>query len=345
MHSKMSRVRTVGLVGLGVIGRVHLNVLRAHPRARLTFVADPSLDTHGNPIAPDRQRHYKDLSTALHGVQRGDIAAPDFVVLATPTTTHLHLASEILDQTGSTILSEKPLTGDVDRLHSFERRQPDASDRVHVVNHFAFSPEVAWAADFVEQQGWGFPSFVLSTFNDPYVNKFAAQATYVSSWIDSGPNQLGLLSRFLPECGVRSHTATPEGTRSITEISYPGGRGILSSNWHTGDSSKQTALRWLGGREILLDHTAMTGIAVDADIPVVHFGHGAAVDRKTAHYAAMYDAYLTEPSLPVFSMAFARSIATLLSEATTSAPARTALAWRLAPHTTAGRPHERSSRT
>ena len=41
-----ARHRTVGLVGLGVIGRVHLDVLTADPRVTLAFVADPRAGTH-----------------------------------------------------------------------------------------------------------------------------------------------------------------------------------------------------------------------------------------------------------------------------------------------------------
>ena len=323
-----ARHRTVGLVGLGVIGRVHLDVLTADPRVTLAFVADPRAGTHPESARRDTCGHYKDLSAALSAVESGEVPAPDVVVLATPTTTHLDLASDVLDRTTSTVLSEKPLTGDAERLRAFERRHRGAASRVHVVNHFAFSPEVEWAARLVDARGWGSPSTVLSTFNDPYVTKSSAdRSTYVSSWIDSGPNQLGLLARFLSGCDVRSHSAYDDGTRSITEISYVGGSGILCSNWHTGDSSKQTSLRWRGGRELLLDHTAMSGLAVDAGRPAAHFGHDGLVDRKTAHYAAMYDAYLVEPDSDVFSLSFARSTAALLHQATTSAPAGGAIAW------------------
>jgi predicted dehydrogenase len=192
----------------------------------------------------------------LRAARRGDLPEPDFIVLATPTSTHLDLASHVLVETASTVLSEKPLTGNSQTLREFETCHADASERVHVVNHFAFSPEVEWAARFVAERAWFTPSMVLSTFNDPYVKKSEVErATYVSSWIDSGPNQIGLLARFVSGGEIRLHTSTSDGMRSITEMAYVGGSAVSSSNWHTGDSSKQTSLRWANGREILLDHT------------------------------------------------------------------------------------------
>lgn len=319
---------TVGLVGLGVIGRVHLDVLTADPRFELAFVAEPEREARVGRTSDPGFPHFDDLAEAMQAVERGRLSAPDLVVVATPTATHLDLASHVLDRTTSMVLSEKPLTADTQRLRAFEVRHPDASTRVHVVNHFAFSPEVDWAAQLVAERGWGPPSEVLSAFNDAYAMKSAAErSTYVSSWTDSGPNQLGLLARFVSGCLTRSLVESPDGTRAVAEISYAGGTGILSSNWLTGDSSKQTSLRWPGGRELFLDHTAMTVVAVDAHRAVAQFGHDGTVDRKTAHYAAMYDAYLSDRHAPMFSLDFARSTAELLHRAMASTPSEGSFTW------------------
>ncbi len=325
-------VPTVGLVGLGVIGRVHLDVLASEPRVALAFVADPRLGSAGAASPPAGCPAYGGLSEALESVERGEIAEPDVIVLATPTSTHLDLAAEVLQRTAATVLSEKPLTGDAGELASFESRHVDASERVRVVNHFAFSPEVGWAVGQVEQRGWAAPTTVLSSFNDPYVKKSVAErSTYVSSWIDSGPNQLGLLARFVSSPVVQVHRATPDGTRSMTELDHEGGSAVLVTNWATGDSSKQTSLRWSDGCEILLDHTAMTGVALERGKPVAHFGGTGMIDRKTAHYAAMYDSYLTDPASPLLSWTFARSSAALLHAAAASEPPVQSVDWDTAP--------------
>ena len=313
---------TVGLLGLGVIGRVHLRTLAARADVAVVLHADPSpaaRETSGVPA-------YDGLDAVLADVRTGRVAEPDVFVLATPTSTHLELVERLLDQTRADVLSEKPLTEDPLALAALEARD-DAAARVRVVNHFAFSPEVEWGVRLVAARGWGEPAVVVSTFNDPYVTMAPAQrSSYVSTWIDSGPNQLGLLARFVTGCAVRAHSAAPDGSRSVTGICFATGAGFLSANWHTGDSSKQTSLRWEGGREVLLDHTAMTGLALDGGTPVEHFGHDGTVDRKTAHYRAMYDTYLRDRDHPLLSLAHARSTAALLRQAA-DAPSLASLAW------------------
>jgi hypothetical protein len=155
----------------------------------------------------------------------------------------------------------------------------------------------------------------------------ARRASYVSTWVDSGPNQLGLLERFVSGCEVRAHSAAPDGSRSVTRIGFETGAGVLSANWHTGDSSKQTSMRWVDGREVLLDHTAMTGLALEHGAPVEHLGHDGTVDRKTAHYRAMYDTYLRDRDHPLLSLAHARTAAAVLRQAA-DAPPVAPLVWR-----------------
>jgi predicted dehydrogenase len=309
---------TVGLVGLGVIGRVHLQVLANDSRFALAFTADPRRSPADFSIAAPQTAHFDDLDAALTAMERGRIAEPDLVVLATPTRTHVGLASQVLSRTSTSVLSEKPLTAEVSDLTAFEKQHVDAFARVRVVNHFSFSPEVDWAARAVGRRGASLPQRVVSTFNDPYIGKSPEErATYVSSWVDSGPNQLGVLARFTPPRKVKTHTADPDGTRSVTELEHDGGTGLLVSNWHTGASSKHTALRWSDGLELLLDHTAMTALVTLHGRAIAHFGNTGSVDRKTAHYQAMYDALLAGQAPHLFDLCFARTVAGLLDTATT----------------------------
>ncbi|MCY4728100.1 Gfo/Idh/MocA family oxidoreductase [Nocardioides sp. STR2] len=313
---------TVGLLGLGVIGQVHLRTLAARSDVSVVLAADPSPSARERCGVPAYDR----LDAVLADLRTGRVQAPDLFVLATPTSTHLDLVQRLLDETGADVLSEKPLTEDPVALDALGSRS-DAAARVRVVNHFAFSPEVEWGVGLVAARGWGEPAIVLSTFNDPYVAMPPARrASYVSTWVDSGPNQLGMLERFVTGCEVRAHSAAPDGSRSVTEVGFATGAGVLCANWHTGDSSKQTTMRWEGGREVLLDHTAMTGLALDGGSPVEHLGHDGSVDRKTAHYRAMYDTYLRDRDHPLLSLAHARTAAAVLRQAG-DAPPVASLGW------------------
>jgi predicted dehydrogenase len=182
-------VRTVALVGLGVIGQVHLRTLAEVPELGVGCVVDPRAEAREGARRAGLPA-YDDVDALLRDVDRGRLPAPDLYVVATPTSTHVGLAERLLATTAADVLTEKPLADDPAALEVLAAR-PDVHDRLRVVNHFAFSPEVEWAARLAHERGWGPPTSVLSVFNDPYVLKPEHErATYVSSWTDSGPNQL-----------------------------------------------------------------------------------------------------------------------------------------------------------
>lgn len=325
----------IGLVGLGVIGRVHRDVLATVAPGALRVVVDPTLpDDHGDDRdhrdgrdgegADDAVRHHRSLAEAL-------AAGPslDLVVVATPTDTHLDLVGELLTGTRATVLSEKPLARELAPLVALEENLGEELARLRVVNHFAYSPEVAWAAATCERHGWGAPELAVATFNDPYVLKTPRQRTsYVSPWVDSGANQLSMLGRFVEGWAVCSHEEDPAGLRSVTELTYDGGRATLLASWWTGDSSKQTSLRWSGGRELLLDHTAMTGHLFVEGRLVEHLGHDGRTSRKHAHYEAMYRALFADPDVDALSVRLAREVTRLLDAAAAAGGAAKPPRWR-----------------
>ncbi|MGK2948764.1 MAG: Gfo/Idh/MocA family oxidoreductase [Acidimicrobiales bacterium] len=109
----MSTIRA-GVIGLGMMGRHHVRVLRSHPEVDLVGVFDPLGDPHG----------------VAHGIPMSgsveDLLAVglDAVVVATPTDDHLPVGLQ-LAAAGVHTLIEKPLAADVDSgrqlLEAFER--------------------------------------------------------------------------------------------------------------------------------------------------------------------------------------------------------------------------------
>lgn len=309
----------VAILGLGTIGRVHREVLGALDGVSVAFAVDPRAPAGGEsgsvPLLPD-------LDTALTAY-----APPAVVVVATPTGTHLDVVSDALRRTRALVLCEKPLTDDADALARFEASHRDDLDRLRVVNHFAFSPEVQWAAALVRREGWGAPSRIFSSFNDPYFTKPASErGTYVSSWVDSGSNQLSMLGLFASGWTVLSHDAEGE-LRSATQLRVDGGTATLVSSWCTGDSSKHTVLRWPEGVELFLDHTAMSGCATLDGAVIQHVGHDGTTGRKAAHYSAMYRALLAGADEELLSLALARRVASLLTEAHRCGGAGAGVTW------------------
>ena len=299
----MTEKRRVLLVGLGTIAQTHLQVLAQRDDVTVVGGVDPVAEGTGFPVFPA-------LDAALAAVP-----APDLVVVATPTETHVRIAREVVERTDALVLSEKPLATTLAEIDTLA----DVSDRVRVAHHFAFSPEVEWALRHTRAVGWTRPTRVLSVFNDAYAGLGDIRlANYVSTWVDSGPNQLSLLAPFTGPCRVAAHS---DGrTRAVTVLDHEGGRTVLSSNWLAADTSKQTTIEYDGDRQGRMDHTSLTATVIEDGVVTQHAGHLGEVGRKEAHYRGLYDVLLADPADPRLGVPLATDLARLL-ESAASAPA------------------------
>ncbi|MBD0676630.1 Gfo/Idh/MocA family oxidoreductase [Streptomyces sp. CBMA156] len=303
------RVR-VGLVGVGVIAGTHLAVLAERPDVELEFTVDPRSVT---PVAfrGSAPHHYGHLATAL------DEHQPDLLVLATPTETHAELTELALLRSTARVLVEKPLVHDraaLGALRALDGRA-DVRGRVFTAHHFAFSPEVDWAAELIAANpDWGPVTAITSAFYDPYVLRSeAAFASYVSSWTDSGVNQLSMLTRFVELTELTGLSQTDGGASAWCTVGFrsrgEAGTARLRSSWLTGSSSKESSLV-LGrsGVEIWIDHTAMTGFAAREGELLATFGTDGRTGRKVAHYRPLYAGLLAGRPDPVLGFDAAATI-------------------------------------
>jgi predicted dehydrogenase len=298
-------------VGLGTIARTHLDILASVQGFDVAGGVDPSpkqRDVH--PIFPDLDAAF------AAGVE------PDLIVVATPTPSHVGIVSELLERCDATILCEKPLATSVSEIEELERAhgQGQVATRVRVAHHFAFSPEVEWAKTVVEQNpGWGSPSSILSVFNDRYaVLSDMQRASYVSTWVDSGPNQLSVVAAFARGWRVVSHHDAVN--RAVTSLEHDGGRTVLSSNWLAADTSKQTTVRFdYDGVEVRIDHTSMTALLLRSGEVVGHLGYTGTASRKEAHYLGLYRVLRDNPDDHRLSVHLAATVAALLEAGPTTA--------------------------
>ena len=313
----MNGRRRVLLVGLGTIARTHREALAAEPGFELVGGVDP------NP-SHDALAIYGDLDEAFAaGVD------PDLVVVATPTPTHVAIVSDLLGRCDATVLSEKPLAttaaeiAGLERLHGHDH----VIGRLRVAHHFAFSPEVEWARRLVADHAeWGAPTRILSVFNDAYAGLPASQrAGYVSTWVDSGPNQLSVVAAFARGWRVVSHDDALD--RAVTTLDHDGGRTTLSSNWRAADTSKQTMLRFdEADVEVRIDHTSMTAVVLRSGEVAEHVGYTGAAGRKLAHYRGLYRVLRDHPADHRLSVGLATDIAATL-EAGSRAAASGRVQW------------------
>jgi predicted dehydrogenase len=297
------------LMGLGTIATTHYQVLTALPGVEIIGGVDPASDSAAHWQARFPVHH--SLDEALNAGLK-----PQLVVIATPTESHVRLVADVLSKSDALVLSEKPLTCDsleiAQLVELFGRQQLES--RLKVAHHFAFSPEVEWAKSVVEgKPGLMYPTKILSVFNDQYMRLPTAQLQgYVSSWIDSAPNQLSVLNSFATGWKVTSHASRPD--RSVTELDHNGGTTVLCSNWVAGDTSKQTTIEFCDGESaIRIDHTSMTALAFDSGVVTQHLGYVGVAARKVAHYQGVYRALLNDPGDQRLSVGLAEKIAEVLA--------------------------------
>jgi predicted dehydrogenase len=306
---------SVGLVGVGTIAATHLEVLAAMPQVVLDFVADPD-PTTSIVFREARPPVYRSLADALEEHR------PGLVVVATPTSTHAALAREALATTSGRVLLEKPLVDGLEALAALRTDMADADldpgRRLFVAHHFAFSPEVQWAVDqLAAHPEWGPVTGITSCFHDPYMadpqHSFAA---YGSSWIDSGVNQLSMLTRFVElagrgplhesDGGVSAWCSVPFTTGTGTGRGLATGVALLRTSWQAVASSKRTTLRMEeSGVEIWLDHTAVTAFVTRSAELLDALVNDGRTPRKIAHYRPLYRSLLSATPDPVLGYATA----------------------------------------
>lgn len=304
----------IGLVGLGIISDTHLAVIREQPNVELAFTADPTkgpIEFRG-----ETPPHHPSLTAALK--HHGDL---DLIVIATPTATHADLAIEALTTSTAQVLVEKPLVHTLDALDQLDALAPtiDLDPRLLVAHHFAFSPEVRWAANLHAQHpDWGPITTITCAFYDPYILRGdEAFTAYGSSWTDSGINQLSMLTRFVDLEALTTRHETNHGAAAWCTAHYRShsttGTARLRTSWLTGASSKRTTLTLAHtNTEIWIDHTAMTGFAVRGTELLARYDTDGTTPRKIAHYQPIYDTILKGGSDPAMTYESAKLVTRLL---------------------------------
>lgn len=132
----------VGIVGTGSLGRVHARILTEMPEATVVGFVDPRDEAASEVTSKLNIRRF-DSVAAL----KGEIEA---AVVATPTTSHLAVAGELLEA-GVDVMVEKPITAsvaDAQKLIDVAKQH----DRVLQVGHVErYNPAITAVADHLGQ--------------------------------------------------------------------------------------------------------------------------------------------------------------------------------------------------
>jgi predicted dehydrogenase len=141
----VTRRLRLGFVGCGAIASlVHLRSARSFPDVEIVGLADPlqaALERAAQ-LAPDAAR-FESAEQLLGG------AAPDAVVVASPSATHSAIASLVLDA-GAHLYLEKPIATDLDAAEALAQRAVAAGVIAAVGFNRRFHPVVQQAQRLID---------------------------------------------------------------------------------------------------------------------------------------------------------------------------------------------------
>ncbi len=236
----------LGLVGLGGIGRVQLDVLRDLSQRHFEVVAgaDPRSGRHVGAL--EVHHDHRDL------VRRDDIAA---VAVNTPPSTHYPIARDAL-MAGKHVFLEKPPTLVLDDARRLAQLAADRGVCLFMAFHARYNPPVVAARELLGSER------VVSAVVDYRENVLRYHRP--GGWVfdpavsgggvlmDSGINALSVLQTVMPgiadaqltAAAVRAAPGYAVETYAEVQFTVPGGAcGRLTMNWlHDGPEVRQIAL-------------------------------------------------------------------------------------------------------
>jgi predicted dehydrogenase len=143
----MARRCRVALIGAGVMGRHHLNILSMNPDFDVVGVADPTAAVLA-PLEEKGFRIFLDYRKML------DDAKPEGVVIATPNSHHVPVALDCIEQ-GIGTLIEKPVSDSVESALQLVKALAKTDVPVLIGHHRRHNPLLKKAAQHIAAGGIG----------------------------------------------------------------------------------------------------------------------------------------------------------------------------------------------
>jgi predicted dehydrogenase len=130
----------VGVVGTGYLGRLHARVLSEIPQAQMVGFVEPN-----DQIAAEVESTLKLTRYASVEALARDVHC---AVVATPTTAHFEIASQLLDA-GCDVMIEKPITTTTEQARKLIAQAAEHERIIQVGHVERYNPAIVAVADFV----------------------------------------------------------------------------------------------------------------------------------------------------------------------------------------------------
>lgn len=242
----------IAVVGLGKMGLSHLSIVNAHPDVRLVGACDAS------GFVLDVLSKYTGLPVFEDYAEMLDKAAPEAVIIATPTALHEPMIRSALER-GIHVFCEKPLFLDPSSGSELVRLADERGLVTQVGYHNRFVAAFAEAGRLLQAGAIGTVTTALAEAYGPVVLK-AAGRTWRSkasagggSLYDYAAHPLNLITWYLgaPEAVSGSRLTSIFSSQTDDAVAatlhYPQGTAQLSVNWSDESQRKMTTRITLWG--------------------------------------------------------------------------------------------------
>lgn len=236
---------TYSIIGAGNCFRLWNDALRETGN-RFGSVCDTNQQRHSQLHCPT----YTELDDFLENDKS------DYIILATPVSTHYPLAKKIINA-GRNIIIEKPISYDYLHVEELCSLADNKGVRLECSYHSAYAIDVDYFLDhrvLLEKEMGQMIGFECD-FCDPYVKGgkivTSAQSLY-GSYLDSAINALSVIGRLIGLEDMISLTDTmpfisEENTQSRTLYKKGNIQGVIRTDWKRGINFKATTLIYTNG--------------------------------------------------------------------------------------------------
>lgn len=286
----MDKKIKIAIIGLGHIGKIHIEALLSNSNYELVAVCDRNTSYKRFIDEADFFESYEEML---------DIGGFEVVVVATPNNTHSVIAKDILLK-GYNVILEKPAVNTLDEFDTLEKTAFQSKKHIYYAFHAACASEVLWFRDYYERNKKEFGALkgFSCSFFDPYFdeNSLIDYARGLDNpWLDSGVNALSVVNAFL-EVDNLTVSSKKVSTKKLQNIStvvkfdiIDGILGIIDTAWDQGRNFKSTELYFENNKKVVLNHTTQQAmLIIPSDKKVMKEFQG---ERLLNHYINIFSDY------------------------------------------------------
>lgn len=282
------------LVGLGEVAITHREALE---RLGQSVVGGVDID-------PSKELIFDGEAMPVYGsLEQADL---DIIVVSAPTPDHYAVCQQVFsvfDQKPVRVFVEKPCADTLEDAVDLLTNPPE-NIALEPLLHFAYNPEVLWAAKHVP--GWLKKHGPITNYRAVFADNRSApeqaqkREVLSSSWKDLGINALSAAQRLIDLTGLE--------LRPIREpydyeafVTFDSGsrerRGTIATQWSGEERSADSTFVFASGAQLKLNHYLVSGSFENRDGVVQMSSYNRGTTRRLSHYLNLYTDLLGSKAL------------------------------------------------